>query len=459
MLFVLVNSSNEVSDFVMASSIFFLASLVFLIASGLTNTIIGQDTASANETTKVATSPIESREDLAKSLADSQSAISNLNDSKIALVKSLEDTELILVDLETTKSLLNSAKGESAASVGICEVACDCVSSRCSCSCDCCPYLGAAKGRDGQIPLAQKAVEDAIKKTKEAKKKIEEAITKSDTSFEELTKTKSMLEKADQSMDKLGKTMAATGKAAGFKDGKLFGILGSNAALGAIAGGLWGGVFGDDPCDQRITGTLMDYMINLKQDALPISVDQELISGWWNSDDAKVFGVYDSQEVGVYFENMGLEESDGIYGIVNLPATRHYHANPTMISEGNSGFGPFNVPDQSAEQYTQRFHLKFVTSPSTSKVELLPQQTYSCLQGSLFGETGAEALPDIKLNWGWSEPSGIAMDSCDYYNDDGIYCDSTQFRHCFNKENAGIKRIPFSKPADDLPYKSGNNSS
>ena len=242
-------------------------------------------------------------------------------------------------------------------------------------------------------------------------------------------------------MDKLGKTMAATGKAAGFKDGKLFGILGSNAALGAIAGGLWGGVFGDDPCDQRITGTLMDYMINLKQDALPISVDQELISGWWNSDDAKVFGVYDSQEVGVYFENMGLEESDGIYGIVNLPATRHYHANPTMISEGNSGFGPFNVPDQSAEQYTQRFHLKFVTSPSTSKVELLPQQTYSCLQGSLFGETGAEALPDIKLNWGWSEPSGIAMDSCDYYNDDGIYCDSTQFSIALTKKMQALREF------------------
>ena len=239
----------------------------------------------------------------------------------------------------------------------------------------------------------------------------------------------------------MGKTLVPVDTAASFSKGKFAGILGTYAALGALAGGLMGGVMGDDPCDQMVTGTLMDYMINLKDDAQPISIDNALISGWWNSDDAKVFGTYDTQEVGLYFENMGLEESDGIYGIVSFPSERHYHANPTMISKGNSGFGPFNVPDQSQETYTQQFHLKFVTAPSTSKVELLPQETYSCLQGSLFGETGAEALPDVKLNWSWSEPNGIQMDDCDYYNDDGIYCDATQFSIALTKKMQALREF------------------
>jgi len=63
------------------------------------------------------------------------------------------------------------------------------------------------------------------------------------------------------------------------------------------------------------------------------------------------------------------------------------------------------------------------------------------MQGSLFGETGQDALPDIELNWDWDDSTGIAMDSCDSDNEEGIYCDATQFGIALTKKMQALREF------------------
>jgi len=274
----------------------------------------------------------------------------------------------------------------------------------------------------------------------------ENAIERVDDALEELAIAKGLAEAAQESMGDLGAVTDLMEKGASGVKGEMFKIIATYAALGAIAGGLASNVFGDDPCDQRVIASVSDYVINLKQDAIAIDVDHPLIDGFWSTENAKTFDVYEQQEVGVYFENLGLQETDAIYGVASFAAMRHIHAATTIIPEGEADFGPFNVPDEKTETHIQKYHLKFVTSPQTRKVELLPQETYGCLQGSLFGETGEDALPKVKLSWDWSSDTGIARNSCDFDNGDGIYCDATQFSIALSKRMQDLKEFLAQNP-------------
>ncbi len=405
------------------------------IGSGVFNTITGRETASANEAWQVSTSPMNSTKDLDNSIADTDSAISHVTDNRAELVKSRADAETMLAELNNAKIQLAGASASIDSSIGICTA--DCALEPAG---PCCPHLGTAQAAKGEINAAIAAVDNAIAKTEAAKAEIAEAISSADSSLAELQSTQTLLQNAKTSMGKLGKTMAATEGASSFNKGKFFGILGTYAALGAIAGGLMGGVFGDDPCDQRVTANLMDYVINLKDDNLPLAVDKEGVTAEWKTDGAQVFGTYDSQEVGIEFNNVSVEPGKPTYATVTISATRHYHASPTTISRGDSGFGPFNVPDQRSETYTQKFHLKLNTKDISLEIPPLPEEE-GCLMGTLVGRTGREALPKIKLNWSWDDQTGIAADECDYLNDEAVYCDATQFGIMVNKRLRALEQF------------------
>jgi len=396
-------------------------------ASGVANVGKAKETAAPNTSTQVGSEPLRSQADLDNAISDTGDAATDMTENGTQWGETLAESQAMTAELKIISGELDAAEGEMAG-----------VQTCCTCPCGptegCCPCTAQATTTQTAITEAITSVNAAITATETASAEMTTAQTTAETAAGSLDTANQALTKAKSSMGSLGTTMTNAGKGAGFLGGMSMGTLATYAGLGALAGGLLGGLMGEDPCDQQFTATLTDYVINLKDDSQPIDVDHPSIAGFWSTDEAKVFGTYDSQEVGVYFENLGLDQTDAVYGVASFRATRHFHNNPTMISKGNSGFGPFNVPDQAADTYAQKIHLKFITAPSTTEVELLPQDTYGCLQGSLFGETGEQALPRTKLSWDWSDSTGIAIDSCDYDNEDGIYCDATQFSIAMSKK-------------------------
>ena len=228
-------------------------------------------------------------------------------------------------------------------------------------------------------------------------------------------------------------------------------------AVAAIIGGLLGGLFGDDPCEKDLTYPLPDWIINLKDDAKGVSMDNALIQAGWEVSNPKVLGNNEKQDVGIWFENLGIEEVKPTYSTATVTAKKHYHADPTDYGK-NSNFGSYNVRDREASVYTQKFHLKFDTKMVTQEIPPVSFDAYECVQGTLIGRTGPGALPRTKLSWGWSDATGIAMDACDYGNENYVYCDATQFSielskklHAFdkfleiNKENLVCPTSPMAR--------------
>ncbi len=81
-----------------------------------------------------------------------------------------------------------------------------------------------------------------------------------------------------------------------------------------------------------------------------------------------------------------------------------------------------------SELVDERFHLEFNAVPPETLPQCpgpeCPSQLLNCQDGFRVGSTGAQALPKIKLGWKWGD---IEADSCDTENEDGIFCDATQF--------------------------------
>ncbi|MBN2067187.1 MAG: carboxypeptidase regulatory-like domain-containing protein [Candidatus Diapherotrites archaeon] len=389
------------------------------IASGLGHAITGRNTASPNETTAVSTGPYNSTKDIDNAIGEVDTSASDLGESYTGWGESLAENQGMAAGLATVQSSLESSELELGAAHGCCSAEGE----------SCAPQVDSASAA---ITKAQTSVATAIQAAEASGVKITDAQGAAGTAVNGLADARTSLGTAKTSMGSLGSTMAATGQAAGFSKGKFFGILGTYAALGAIAGGLLGGIFGEDPCDQRVTATLMDYAINLKEDSQPLTVDKQGISAAWETEDAQVFGTYDKQEAGIKFTNTAIEPGKPVYATVRIPSTRHYHSNPTTISRGNSGFGPFKVPDLRAETYSQKIHLKFNTKEIVLEIPPVPDEE-SCLMGTLVGRTGHDALPKVKLNWSWAENGGIGINECDYMNDEAVYCDATQFSIMVNK--------------------------
>jgi len=225
----------------------------------------------------------------------------------------------------------------------------------------------------------------------------------------------------------LAKATEGTSSAAG--KGGAYAKVALNTLLGALTGLLAGNMMQpkeEDPCDTMASHPLSDYVINLKTDARGIAMDHPNISAAFDFTDAKVFGDWEKQTVGIAFTNNGVEQDRPVYSVATITATKHYHSKTTTIPRGTK-FGPFDIPDASTEDYTQKFHLKFKTKDSL--LVLQPEQidVPSCTQGAMLGKTTAAALPRIKLNWSWNDVRGIAKDSCLASNPNYVYCDATQF--------------------------------
>ena len=301
------------------------------------------------------------------------------------------------------------------------------------------------------------------------------AIPAANSAFEQANSLNGSVSSAQLQCEEYSKAATATQNANKFSWGKFGGVLGVYSGLGFIGGGFIGNLFGDDPCDEDVTQDLQDWVINLGGSFSTFSsaitdwdtnegIDYTAIasvittmtgsSGSWdvsslfdtgwsglieggsiglddvsgieaelNTDEASVIGQFEQQEVGVVFTNTGIEDPEPVYAIVTINAIRHYHADPTIISEGEE-FGSFNVPDEMILPIDQKFHLRFETSDVEDDLVSVEFDAESCIAGSMIGYTGDEVVPRVMLEWDWDK---ISKDTCDEGNEDYIYCDATQF--------------------------------
>ncbi len=150
-------------------------------------------------------------------------------------------------------------------------------------------------------------------------------------------------------------------------------------------------------CANKVKLTLLDYKLNLLQDAQKPNLSTQGIVTYWDFSNSKVYDVFEEQTVDLLFANTGLTKNT--YGVLEFPLTKHIHANPTEVT---SNFGPFDVPDES-ENITYKYHMKFNTVPRKSNNYTKETGANSCSIGILRGDTGnTQSLPKIILSWDWN---------------------------------------------------------
>ncbi len=228
---------------------------------------------------------------------------------------------------------------------------------------------------------------------------------------------------------------AATTASAAFSPGTIFAAY---TIGGFFIGGVLPGLFGTDPCSQRHSNDLPDYMINILTDAGKIDSGEKKLAAAYDAGSARVIGNYKEQRIGVVFTNNGVSSPRPVYSTFTFNANQHVHSNPTKIDRGNSSFGPFNVPDREKVDLQAKLHLKFKTQEPEETLPDLEFDTLACVSGNKIGRTGEKALPKIKLNWGFGQ-GGIDKDTCLEDNPKGVYCDAAQFSIMLSKRLNSLK--------------------
>ncbi len=212
----------------------------------------------------------------------------------------------------------------------------------------------------------------------------------------------------------------------------------------------------DDPCDDDLTETLPDYIINLPASAdgtslPPDAIDIRLspnvsgfVSGEWNTVAAGFFEEDNKtiQTVGAVFtNNTGYSNPNPLFGVATLRSNEHVHGDPSHSGDAattcyNSNFGPYFVgptPEQGScspaydTTREEKFHVKFRTQDINQALPNLQFDTVSCLAGNTLGATGKGTLPRIAFNWSWNDNTGIPIKACDATNPSAVFCDATQF--------------------------------
>lgn len=97
------------------------------------------------------------------------------------------------------------------------------------------------------------------------------------------------------------------------------------------------------------------------------------------------------------------------------------------------------------KEVKQNFHVQFNNiSPFDQVTPDVPGYNQECIAFTppgVTGITGVEALPRIKLEWGWSNQA-VAYNSCDFDNDaTGIYCDAVQHSISLLKKTQVIREF------------------
>jgi len=206
-----------------------------------------------------------------------------------------------------------------------------------------------------------------------------------------------------------------------FNRARIIGLVGSAIANGFVNGAFEGGVYStEEPsgwyfdaadtsttpstasfsdlkenCENIVSLTLPDYIINLPQDGKDIDVSLGGVSASWMSGTEQVYDVFNEQEMGVRFANNGLWRNG--YGTVSFSVENHIHAKPT---ETSFKFGPFNVDDERKETKTYKYHFKFNSAPRTGNN--FTAQNNDCSNELFRGASGKDALPKVLLSWDWT---------------------------------------------------------
>ncbi len=205
-----------------------------------------------------------------------------------------------------------------------------------------------------------------------------------------------------------------------FNRARIIGLVGSAIANGFVNGAFEGGVYStEEPsgwyfdaadtsttpstasfsdlkenCENIVSLTLPDYIINLPQDGKDIDVSLGGVSVAWIQGTEQVYDVYNEQEMGVRFSNNGLWRNG--YGTVTFSVENHVHAKPT---ETAFKFGPFNVDDERKETKTYKYHFKFNSAPRVGNN--FTAQNNDCSNELFRGASGKDSLPKILLSWEW----------------------------------------------------------
>ncbi|MBU0636174.1 hypothetical protein KKE06_04065, partial [Candidatus Micrarchaeota archaeon] len=211
-------------------------------------------------------------------------------------------------------------------------------------------------------------------------------------------------------------------------------MLAQATQLGLMAA-MMDGMFNADDTDDfkpgeepRVQNQTQVFNIDLRKDNQGIELDKEGIIGYYDPENHKVFGDMEKQTIGVVFENVGIEESEPYYSTATFKAVEHLYGPVTTIPFST----PFNLFGSGwgleffgqTSNYSQQFHLKYVTGDLIEPLPPIDSATFSCTQGAMVGRTGEGALPRVKLSWKWND---IPLNLCDASNENYVYCDSTQF--------------------------------
>ncbi len=187
-------------------------------------------------------------------------------------------------------------------------------------------------------------------------------------------------------------------------------------------------------CDP-ITRELLAYSINLKEDSAKIYNDLANLNVWFNKNEIDMTNDLKKQIAPLVFENKGIEKSPS-FAIITIAARKHNYGDHVYYGK-NSNFGPLKVKDLTQTDVRQKIRVKVITKINEPELPaIMPGE--DCVQGTLIGRTGEQALPKIKLKWSWQD---IGINECDADNENYIYCDAVQFNIELVKKIEAIKEF------------------
>jgi len=216
---------------------------------------------------------------------------------------------------------------------------------------------------------------------------------------------------------------------------------------------------GPECTTEMATFPFTDYVINLPQDFKSLKISDPQYSVSYGEAGESSYST-NTQTMPLTFEKKSQKPENVKYAILEIKATEHIHNDPTHknpeMSREKADFKEFDVPDSETKEYVQKFHLKLKSKGNVGEKMVSVEGTEACALGTKTGITGENVLPKIKLDWSWQ---GIEWDSCDADNQQGFYCDATQFSIALskriNKLNGFFKANNYTFSCPTNPYTKG----
>jgi hypothetical protein len=416
--------------------------------SALDSALSSMDFAAVREFYNASQSHRNSRAEMIKAKENQQSALAFIStaqlfqrEAKANCTESKELEEEAKKEAEEAAAKLSELQGQVSAAVSACSAACNPIynPSACTEAGKASSYLSTVGGSSPQVSAVPSAIDETIQQLHGAIEDGERAIGKNDATIKDEEKALESKDPAIEAAETLSVEEEASSMAASFSD-DFNGMVGSAVISGFASGAFEGGVYGEERCEKRASFFMPDYTINLKEDALPIEIENEFIGAEWVMDEAKVFGVFEKQLVPILFKNNGLSSEEPLYVTITLRARRYDPSHEITIPRESTGFGLFNVPKQASGIVSQKFRIKIKTMPNASAGQASFDNGNACRRGLLFGETGESALPNIRFVWGWGE-NEISETSCDARFGDSFYCDATQFSIMLSKKLQALREF------------------